>query len=581
MDENMEVHSLIMGNLDRFKKPIMIVDNLYFDHKQTINRTIRYVNSQYEYGSVDADGDYKYFYNIINNPIRTTIKAIDFDTKDINMLTDFGGDPVRTWYMNRDLKFWMKDKEFGKVLNKIFQEVPVFGSAVLKIVNNKPYFVDLRNFYMSTEVENLSASDFLIEKHSFYPDEFIKVAKDMDWDWQRVMGRFREKQDTFLEVYERYGWYDGSYKHIFWANVGTGEKDEVTNQEMPSKGEALSVTEVGEHPYYEFHLERLPGRWLGRGIPELLFDAQVRLNENENLQAKGSSWSALRLFFSTDNSIQKNLATDVSNGDVITGKDLNEVAMPDRNLAYFQQITQRWLANRDENCLTYDVIQGSGLPSGTPLGSANLAANMAGGWFDFIREQIAEDVKRLLWNEIIPNFQKDNSTEHTLRLVGEDLDAINELFVKTITNEKIKEHIQRKQSIPTAMAMEAYKAVINEKVLSDKEKLLTIPKDFYKDAKYKIDIVITGESKDARIYAQTLFSALQAMTADPTLLSDPVKKKMFARYLEQGGVFMSDILAEKPKTMEQFIGGSAKGSGGGVSRPQPMSNVSMPMQQVV
>jgi hypothetical protein len=574
-----DIHNLITGDIERANKSVSVVDNCYFNQKETIERIIRYINSQYEYGNIDADGDYKYFYNIINNPLRTTTKAIDFDTKDINVLTDFGGDPVKTWYINRDLKFWMKDKQFSKILNRLFIEIPMFGSSVLKVVNNKPYFVDLRNFKVSPEVESLDASDFIIERHSFYPDEFIKTAKEMGWEWENVISNFRERKDTFIEVYERYGWYDGSYKHIFWTNVGVGEKDARTNQEMPSKGETLSITEVSKHPYYEFHFEKIIGRWLGRGIPELLFDAQVRLNENENLQAKGSSWSALRLFFSTDPTIQKNLATDVSNGDVIVGRDLNEVSMIDRNLAYFQQITQRWLSNRDENCLTYDVIQGSGLPSGTPLGSANLAANMAGGWFDFIREQIAEDVKNLLWKEIIPNFQKENNKEHTLRLVGEDLDAINELLRKQSITDKIKEYISKNLKLPTSKMVDAFKAVIDEKILSSKERLLTIPKDFYKDLKYKIDIVITGESKDARIYAQTLLSALQAITADATLLTDPIKKKMFARYLEQGGVFMSDILNEKPKEMtEQPV---IKGSGGGVSRPQPMPNMAMAMQQTI
>ena len=37
-------------------------------------------------------------------------------------------------------------------------------------------------------------------------------------------------------------------------------------------------------------------------------------------------------------------------------------------------------------------------------------------------ENVAEDVKEFLYEVIIPQFQKDNTKEHTMKLVGEDLE---------------------------------------------------------------------------------------------------------------------------------------------------------------
>ena len=43
-------------------------------------------------------------------------------------------------------------------------------------------------------------------------------------------------------------------------------------------------------------------------------------------------------------------------------------------MTFFTQETQKWNAIRDENTMSYDVVQGERLPAGTPLGSAQIAA---------------------------------------------------------------------------------------------------------------------------------------------------------------------------------------------------------------
>ena len=88
-------------------KDILIVEGFSFNQKQTINRIYRYYNSKFENGDTDADGDKKYFYNIVRNPCKVTTKGIDFDPKDIRILTASGGSPLQTWFFERDLKYWI------------------------------------------------------------------------------------------------------------------------------------------------------------------------------------------------------------------------------------------------------------------------------------------------------------------------------------------------------------------------------------------------------------------------------------------------------------------------------------------
>ncbi len=588
MEEQLEAQPYlkrINEELNDFQnKEIQIVPGFYFNQKDTVERIYRHYNSKFEKGDVDPDGDKKYFYNIVKNPCKVTTKAIDFDTKDIRMLTASGGSSLKTWFYEKDLKFWMRDKNFGKVLNRIFNELPIFGSVVLKVIKGVPYFVDLRNFIVSPSADTLGEANYIMEKHLYSPQQFMKAGKEFGWkDTEKALTEFRKMKDVdYICVYERYGEIEEGtennrkypYKRIFIADVGVDEYDKDRDRTLiPHKGVILQEDEVSENPYWEFHLDKLPGRWLGVGVVEVLTDPQIRQNEIANLQSKGSYWAALRIFQTRDQAINRNLATNVKNGEVLkVDSEITQVDMSDRNLAFFNEETQKWLRNRDELSFSYDVVQGERLPSGTPLGSAKLAAGMAMSFFAQVQENIALDVKELLYDVILPSFESDNNKEHLLRLVGEDLDDLNSLLIEQTAMDELFTSIRKNGKIPDKDYFEVVKAAIGERVKRGKEKMVKIPKSFYNDLKYKIDIVITGESQDPNNAAQMEFAALQAITADPTLLADPLKKKIFFGILEKQGIDISKFDSIKPTDVSSLVGSTpVKGSGGGVSAPAQMA----------
>jgi len=572
----------IRKEIEDFKSQnIQIVEGFYFNQRATIEQIYLYYNSKFETGDIDDEGMRKYFFNIVRNPCKVTTKAIDFDTKHIKIQTAAGGEPLRTWFFERDLKFWMKDQNFGKTLNRIFAELPIFGSVVLKVVNGKPYFVDLRNFIVTQDADTLSGSDIIIETHYYTPMEFRRVGKEMGWDnIEDAIERYRFMDKPYITVYERYGEVGTtdekgnktySYKRLIMADVGVDRKDSKTGDTVPYSGVTLSEVEVDTHPYWEFHLEKIPGRWLGVGIVEILVDAQIRENEIANLQAKSSLWTALRIWQTRDEGVNRNLFTDMLNGEILNVEsEITQVDMADRNLAMYNQETDKWLKNRDELTFSYDVIRGERLPAGTPLGSARLAAAMTGSHFDQVRENVALEIKEFLYKVIIPKFLKENSKEHYLRLVGEDLDKYNDLLIIDKAKKGLIRFVATKKKIPSKEQYEVMKAAIEERVKQGTEKLVSIVKDAYKDIKYKIDIIITGEQKDTMAMTQVYFAALQAITADPTLLTDPRKKKIFYKALENSGVNPLDLEPEvEARGMERLIQRMPlpRGAGGGVSRP--------------
>lgn len=567
----------INKEIEDFKsKNIQIVPGLWFNQYENLQDIFFYYNSKFRSGDLDEDGERKYFYNINKNPCKVFSKAIDFDTKNIRLLTAGGGDPLKTWFMERDLKYWMRDKQFGKILNRIFKELPIFGSVVLKIVEGTPYFVDLRNFVVEQSAETLDDSNFIVEIHNFTVDKFRKVAKQMKWSQDKVnetIKMFYEMKDTsHIRVYERYGdvcdeYGNYTYRRCFHADVGVDQFDNYGNLSVAKSGVELSSEEWDGHPYWEFHAEKMPGRWQGIGVVETLKEPQIAENQRTNLQNKAASHLALLVFQTRDQAFNRNLLTDTKNGEVLSvDSELTQVNISDRNLAFFNEQHNLWLQNRDELTFSYDVVQGERLPAGTPLGSAQIAQSQTLSYFEQIQENVALDVKEMLYQVIIPRFQKENTQEHTLRLVGQDLDQ----YIGMVKNDLILKEIvrivtQTKAPFPTNEDRDAIGIAIEEAIKQGKEKIITIPAGFYDKVKYDVDIDITGESVDTRVRYATKFAILQAITSDPTMTTDPIKRKILYSMCEDGGVNPNDIFEVQSKSVEDVV--PAGRAGGGVSAP--------------
>ena len=193
-----------------FKKPIPMDESgsWMFNQLETINQAILYTNGKYIDGDIDEDDLKLYFYNITRQAVGTTAKAIDLDTKDILLKTEPGGDYIKTWFLQRDVKYWLKKQEFGKILNRISDELPQFGSVVLKYINGKAEFVNLKNFIVEQNADCLDFSNYIIEQHLYTPMEFRRIAKELDWDKDKVnkiIKEYRKGNNQYIRVFERYG----------------------------------------------------------------------------------------------------------------------------------------------------------------------------------------------------------------------------------------------------------------------------------------------------------------------------------------------------------------------------------------
>ena len=133
--------------------------------------------------------------------------------------------------------------------------------------------------------------------------------------------------------------------------------------------------------------------------------------------------------------------------------------------------------------------------------------------------------------------------------------------------------------IPTNAEKDVIALAITESIKRKKEKLIKIPRGFYKDVKYDVDIDITGESVDTRVRQATIFAILQAITSDPMMTQDPIKKKILYMIAENGGINPNEFFDVEKKDIGAMVPelqppmGSMGRAGGGVSVPALQANV--------
>lgn len=560
-----------------------VIDSYKFNQKNIIEKVTRLYHSQFEKGQIDSEGFRKYFLNIVRNPCDVATKAISFGTSDINIIPAPGQNHLKAWFLDRDVKHWMKKTGFSKTLKRIFYELPIFGTVVLKKVKGKLHVVDLRNLIVEQSADSLLQSSYVIETHFMSPQEVRK----MNWDSEKVEEAIKLWRDTkkpFMRVYERRGEVPESWlkengdqnkyvrsRFIVFSPQSTGH-GQFDSQGFPKQGVILSKNEESEKdfPYREIHWEKIPGRWLGVGRVELNADPQIRMNEITNLRVKSSYFAALNIWQSRDTSAPKNLVQEVANGEILNViSEITRIPTEERNLAAFSEEEQGWMSNRDEQSMSFDVVRGERLPAGTPLGSARLAAQMTSSYFDDIRERVAIDVREIIQNDVIEDFLRENNEEHYLRVTGEDYEHFTSLMIVEKTNQKVLEFVLKNKKVPTQTQYDAIRGTVAERERSGKEDSLKIPKDFYEDTNYEIDIVITEEARKMQAQSANMTTILQAIQQDDTLLTDPNKRRIFSQLLSSIGMSLADV--EGPETGQ--VGGveaSARQNqlrGGGISAP--------------
>lgn len=479
---------------------------------------------------VNSDGWRRAFYNVVVNPTLVSSKMVDLDTKDIRVIAEQGSSYYPSWIFGRDLKVWLKTKKFGQFLNELVFKTPKYGSTIVQKVGDAVFIAPWQNLCMDTDVSDLHDSSHITQKYEYTPDRMRVVGKNWDSVEDAIAKSESVKENGRVCVYARFGSLPGEYDN-YWI--------------YSKEGVVLYSTHFDDvdELYRKLDWDKIPGRMLGRGQVEKLFQAQIQRNRVQNYKTEGLHWSSKHVFQTRDHTIGKNLMTNVQNGDVLkVNSELTPVAVEERNLAAYNQEEGNWDKLVKELTFSFGELSGERPPAGTPLGTSVLQTQQAATFFDMKREDIGLFVKDIITDWVIPSFKKDSQREHTLMLSefdSEELAKLRGLFQTAEANGQILSFITKNRRLPDAQTQKVLERVAREIVNSKKD--MKIPSRFYDNLAYKIDVVITNEQIDTAARLTTLQSILALLASNPGILQNPTTKRIFFNAVELSGFSPIDL----------------------------------------
>ncbi|MFA5197771.1 MAG: hypothetical protein WC437_05135 [Patescibacteria group bacterium] len=528
-----------------------------------------YWSNKYKDGPSDSSGYKKAFYNVILKPTYVASKMIDLDTKDVRVVAEDGQSYYPAWFFSKELKLWMKntknqnDQTFGQLLNDIVYQLPKYGHVLLKKAKGSIFIVPIQSVRNDPCAQSVLKSDWMAIEHNFTKSQML----EQNWDKNKVENVYKKYQNKGkVKIYE------------FVGQIENKENNYFILPEKALDDEILFEDKIEIKKYFkEIKWEDIPKRAIGRGQPEKLFENQIAKNTDENLFRTGLRWSSKHIFQSRDESLAKNLLTDIENGDLLTAlSEITPIAVEERNLGAYQASDAKWDKNTADSTFSYESISGERPPAGTPLGTTVLQSQQAGAFFDMKREDLGMFLKEVVFDWIIPDFKKDKKGEHSI-MMGEfeedEVDKLRGLITTNKFNESLFKNIKRNGRLPNAQERTILKSIIQEKIKNDKE--IKVPESFYDDVRYKIDIIITNEQIDVASRMTTLQTILQIIGSNPTILRDKVTKKVFYKLLDMTGISPTDLNIEEEQSVEDMAGEMMAQRGGSIAGARP---IAMPQQ---
>ena len=544
-----ELESYDNGTVDLF-------DGVPFSASKLVRRINLYKNQIYPTGKFDSQGNYKFWYDVISPRVDSEVKNVDFDTKDIVLMSDAKEDSNRLLLANARLKDYLRESGQAAKLNESVERGTEWGNVVFKKIKNDYILMELDKFMVLNQTaESLDDSD-VIEKEIMTPIDIRKkqgVWENID---KLVDAGKKEHDKTAPEffIYERNG--EITTKE-YNESKGMDSGDENTyilakiivggiNKDDPT--ELLFAETIPNKNFYkEYHRGKFSGRWLRVGLYEVLFDVQTRANEIGNQIARGLEWSAKTVFRSQDKVIAQNILTDLQNGDIIKSTDLQQVQT---RMEGFDQLIADWnrlmeVADRLSN--SFEVVTGESLPSGTPFRLGALQNTNANKLFDFIREKLGIVFQDVVEDWIVPGLLKDLKAKDVLKLTA-DSGYLTRYYEMLIEDWYLSNLISfPPHGADIALAIKEEKMT---ELLKNKETVVKLERAMWDNFKPRVMVVITGENVNLGKDLETLQTFI-TFEADPVRRTALIEEAMRLTGRDVDKLPKSPPIQQQPERVEQ------------------------------
>lgn len=536
---------------DFASESITVAEGYTFSQSQTLRKIDLYYSSRFLKGATDRDRFKRLFFNIVKSRTQTSAKAVDLDTKDIQVIAEEGQSYYPAWLLEKELKQYMKLERFGVFLNDLIEKWPRYGHVIVKDVDGKPMIPRLRNIVLDQAIDTIKKSPYVNEKHEYTVDEYRDIAGKKGWkNTEKVIAAYRTVNNPQILLVERYGWANAKElseagpadkwvkARFLIAGLDIWKPKARMHDKRGVDPIIVFSNETDEWPYRDLKWDEEDGRYLGVGVVEDLFQHQEFRNEIINLHRKSLHWSSKKIWQTLDPNTQRNLFTEADNGTVLpVNKEIVPVLMEERNLPDYNALGAEVEKGADSLAFTYDVNTGESLPSGTPFRLGAILAKAVDSYFSVKREKLGLFVRDIIFDFVIPGFKRKSNIAHIFNFDqdSDDYEHLAELVANYRVNDAVVAYYEKHGFFPSQFEIDAERERVRQEERGKKAQFLEIPDGFYDDVKYRIDIRVTNEQQDVPTDLESLLNILQTVASNPAILQDPFLRSVFEQAMNMVG----------------------------------------------
>lgn len=521
----------------------------YFSQREVLESIDLACASKFKQGVKDDENQRKTFLNIVNfyrdvTKMKIIVRVANyiFEPRSLDFIW-----PV--WLMGRQFKIWAAMESYDDQIDEFASDLATYGTCVVKRLKDCTELVPLRTLRNTQTAKSLQSGCenggyAIIESEMHYSE----MTKYPGWNIDGL------DEDKSYVVYERYGM-------VAKDLIKNWKNDDFDQETVDMKqGTQLGVTillakggpseEHGERilfaqkltkiPLEECHMEKVHGRWLGRGEVEKQLENQISRNLTANLRRRSMLWATKKLYQSTDEDVQGNLLMEVRDGDVINiaaNGNITPINTQTQHLGDFAGDESSWKENSQQISFAFESATGEAMPSGTSFSLGVILQKAVASHFDLVKHSFSNFLKRSYFDQLIPIFQQEYKDAHTvlIGLGGTDVAHLKDAMVAYHTNDRVFQMMIAGQR-PDA---DTVKSQVTDELNKSPYAFIEVPDEFYTDIEYYMNLNIDD---DIGPDVQTLTTVWQALNAKGDPRADTV---------------LNLILTKQGQSLDQIAGPAA------------------------
>lgn len=563
--------------------PITIVDGWEWNMKEHIRKSSLYKNSNFTRRNSERERENKPFKNIVRPLLNFQYRAEGFDVKDITLYVDDEEHDFESFLAKKYNEQWTKENHLDELIDEGLESVVDYGGALFKNTNGKkPELVPLTTLAFCDQTNMLSGP--LAIKHFYSPSELMKM-KAFGWGDPKnsatvtieeaiilsqpkqipnaSTGKINRTPGKYLECYEVHGTMPES-----WLTKGGDEDTYIQQMQIllyyyDEKGEKQGLTlfagRAPENLFKQMLRDKIPGRALGFGGVEELFDAQVWTNYNEIVMKRMLDAASKVIFQTTDTAIKgrhpRGLA-ELDNLEIIEnaeGTSLQQVPTTPVNIQLFNQASAAWTAYAQNMASATGATAGESPGAKVSFNALNLLTQQGLALHTYRQGKYAIFIGHMYTDWILPTMAKElaQGKKFLQELSLKELEMICDAVAENQINNVIKTKILTGKVIDPA-EMDQIKAKIKANFMKKGNKrFLEIFKGEMKDLPLVVHVDILNKQKDLAGMTSKITGIIQQIVSAPGILQQPGMADLFNQIIEYSGLnpvdFSSLLTAPAPK----------------------------------